>query len=139
MKMKVKIGFLLALVLTLTACSDTNQTTVNESSELVPSEVEVAKTEQYSTSIVIQEEGKVLSNISKEIKVEEGQNLLEIMKENYEVTAKDGFISVIEGYEQDEKEGKYWLYTINGEKATVGAADYELEDKDVIVWNLDGM
>ncbi len=139
MKMKVKIGFLLALVLTLTACSDTNQTTVNESSELVPSEVEVAKTEQYSTSIVIQEEGKVLSNISKEIKVEEGQNLLEIMKENYEVTAKDGFISVIEGYEQDEKEGKYWLYTINGEQATVGAADYELEDKDVIVWNLDGM
>lgn len=139
MKMKVKIGFLLTLVLTLTACSDTNQTTVNESSELVPSEVEVAKTEQYSTSIVIQEEGKVLSNISKEIKVEEGQNLLEIMKENYEVTAKDGFISVIEGYEQDEKEGKYWLYTINGEQATVGAADYELEDKDVIVWNLDGM
>ena len=139
MKMKVKIGFLLALVLTLTACSDTNQTTVNESSELVPSEVEVAKTEEYSTSIVIQEEGKVLSNISKEIKVEEGQNLLEIMKENYEVTAKDGFISVIEGYEQDEKEGKYWLYTINGEQATVGAADYELEDKDVIVWNLDGM
>ncbi len=139
MKMKVKIGFLLTLVLTLTACSDTNQTTVNESSELVPSEVEVAKTEQYSTSIVIQEEGKVLSNISKEIKVEEGQNLLEIMKENYEVTAKDGFISVIEGYEQNEKEGKYWLYTINGEQATVGAADYELEDKDVIVWNLDGM
>lgn len=139
MKMRVKIGFLLAIVLTLTACTDTNQTTVNESSELVPSEVEVAATEQYSTSIVIQEEGKVLSNISKEIKVEEGQNLLEIMKENYEVTAKDGFISVIEGYEQDEKEGKYWLYTINGEQATVGAADYELEDKDVIVWNLDGM
>lgn len=135
----MKLGFLLATVLTLTACGDTNQTAVNESSAIVSSEVEGATTETFSTSIVIQEEGKVLSNISKELKFEEGQNLLEVMKENYDVTDKDGFISVIEGYEQDEKEGKYWLYTINGEQATVGAADYALEDQDVIEWNLDGM
>lgn len=135
----MKLGFLLATVLTLTACGETNQTAVNESSAIVSSEVEGTTTETLSTSIVIQEEGKVLSNFSKELKFEEGQNLLEVMKENYDVTDKDGFISDIEGYEQDEKEGKYWLYTINGEQATVGAADYELEDQDIIEWNLDGM
>ncbi|MEG0268385.1 MAG: DUF4430 domain-containing protein [Carnobacterium sp.] len=139
MKLKMKLGFLLATVLTLTACGETNQTAVNESSAIVSSEVEGTTTETLSTSIVIQEEGKVLSNFSKELKFEEGQNLLEVMKENYDVTDKDGFISDIEGYEQDEKEGKYWLYTINGEQATVGAADYELEDQDIIEWNLDGM
>lgn len=139
MKLKIKLGFIFITLLALTACADTNQTAVNESSALVPSEVEVAATKTISTSIVLQEEEKVLSNSSKELKVEEGQNLLEVMEENYEIIAKDGFISAIEGYEQNKKEGKYWLYTINGEQATVGASDYIVEDQDIIVWNLDGM
>jgi major membrane immunogen (membrane-anchored lipoprotein) len=134
---KMKLGFLLATVLTLTACGDTSQTALNESSALVPNEVEVAMTETISTSIVLQEEGKVLSAISKDVKSEEGQNLLEVMKENYDVTVQDGLISAIESYEQNNKEGKYWMYTINGEEATIRAGDYILEDQDVIVWNLD--
>ncbi|MGB3160305.1 MAG: DUF4430 domain-containing protein [Carnobacterium sp.] len=136
---KMKITFIAFTALTLAACGTINQMTVEESSALVPSEVKVATTETITTSIIIQEEGKVLTNSSKELKSEEGQNLLEVMKENYDITAKDGFISAIDKYEQNEKEGKYWLYTINGKEATVGAADYVLEDEDVIVWNLDGI
>lgn len=139
MKDKMKLGLLLATLLTLTACGDSTQTALNESSALVPSEVKVAMTESISASIVLQEEGKVLTAISKDVKTQEGQNLLEIMEENYNLTAKDGFIFAIEGYEQNQKEGKYWLYTINGQEATVGAADYIVEDQDVIVWNLDGI
>lgn len=134
---KMKLGFLVATILTLTACGDTNQKTSNESSALIPSEVEVAMTETISTSIVLREEGKVLSAISKDVKSEEGQNLLEVMKENYDITVQDGLISAIESYEQNAKEGKYWGYTINGEGATIRASDYVLEDQDVIVWNLD--
>ncbi|WP_414838796.1 DUF4430 domain-containing protein [Carnobacterium sp. TMP28] len=138
MKNKIRLGLVLVMLLIVTACGDRNQTALNESSALVPSQIEVAMTETISASIVLQEEGKVLTTISKDVTAQEGQNLLEIMEENYDLTAKDGFISVIEGYEQNEKEGKYWLYTINGQEATVGAADYIMEDQDVIVWNLDG-
>lgn len=98
----MKLGFLLTIILTLTACGDVNQTAVDESSALVPSEIEVAKTEILSTSIVVQEEGKVLSNITKEVKVEEGQNLLEVMERNYDVVDKNDAISAIEEYEQNE-------------------------------------
>lgn len=136
---KMKSIVVVVAVLTLTACGNINQTAVEESSEIVPSKVKVATTETLSTSVIIQEEGKVLPNSSKELKSEEGQNLLEVMEENYDIVAKDGFISAIDKYEQNEKEGKYWLYTINGKEATVGAADYVLEDEDVIVWNLDGI
>jgi hypothetical protein len=138
MKNKIKLGLVLVMFLIVTACGDRNQIALNESSALVPSEIEVAMTETISASIVLQEEGKVLTTISKDVTSQEGQNLLEIMEENYDLIAKDGFISVIEGHEQNEKEGKYWLYTINGQEATVGAADYIIEDQDVIVWNLDG-
>lgn len=136
---KMKLGFLVATILTLAACGDTNQMASNESSALVPSEVEVAMTGTISTSIVLQEEGKVLSAISKDVKSEEGENLLEVMKENYDITVQDGFISAIENYEQNAKEEKYWGYTVNGEEVTIEASDYILEDQDVIVWNLDEM
>lgn len=136
---KMKLGFLVATILTLAACGDTNQMALNESSALVPSEVEVAMTGTISTSIVLQEEGKVLSAISKDVKSEEGENLLEVMKENYDITVQDGFISAIENYEQNAKEEKYWGYTVNGEEVTIEASDYILEDQDVIVWNLDEM
>lgn len=136
---KMKLVFLVATILTLAACGDTNQMASNESSALVPSEVEVAMTGTISTSIVLQEEGKVLSAISKDVKSEEGENLLEVMKENYDITVQDGFISAIENYEQNAKEEKYWGYTVNGEEVTIEASDYILEDQDVIVWNLDEM
>lgn len=31
-------------------------------------------------------------------------------------------------------DNKYWLYTINGEEATVGADQYQPENNDLIIW-----
>lgn len=136
---KIILSFLVTSILTLAACGDTNQIASDESSALVPSKVEVAMTETISISIVLQEEGKFLSAISKDVKSEEGQNLLEVMKENYDLTVEDGRIFAIENYEQNAKEKKYWRYTINGKEATKRASDYILKNQDVIVWNLGDM
>ncbi|MCP3032683.1 DUF4430 domain-containing protein [Halobacillus sp. A1] len=73
---------------------------------------------------------EVISN--EEYTVEEGTVLMEVMEENYEVEQEGGFINSIEGIAPEEDEQKAWIYTINGEDASVGAHEYELEDGDEI-------
>lgn len=139
--LKLKLGIIIATSLGLVACSETSQAPTNENSSAVSSEMAFnsSVTETVSISIQIQEEGEDLPGANKEIKAESGETLLEVMKKTYDITEKDGFVSAIEGHEQDDKAGKYWLYTVNGEQGAVGAAEYVLEDGDTIVWNLDGM
>ncbi|MHA1723919.1 MAG: DUF4430 domain-containing protein [Promethearchaeota archaeon] len=44
------------------------------------------------------------------------------------------FITSIDYLEQNEAEGKYWLYYINGDFASVSAGAYKLRDNDRIEW-----
>lgn len=67
----------------------------------------------------------------------DGEKLLDVMKRNLEVEEKDGFITSIEGHSQDENSKKYWLYTVNGDMAEVGANQLELHDKDKVVFTLE--
>ncbi len=64
--------------------------------------------------------GEAVADLSQEITAEEGTYLLEVMHENYDIEEEGGFISSIEGYEQDDANGLYWLYYINDESAEVG-------------------
>ncbi|GEL68030.1 DUF4430 domain-containing protein [Marinilactibacillus psychrotolerans] len=75
--------------------------------------------------------------INKTVELSSGKSLLAAMKEQYEVIEDEGYITSIEGYEQSQEENIYWLYEINDEFAQVGAADYTLEDGDVISWELE--
>lgn len=75
--------------------------------------------------------------IDKTVELSPGKSLLAAMKEQYEVIEDEGYITSIEGYEQSQEENIYWLYEINDEFAQVGAADYTLEDGDVISWELE--
>lgn len=75
--------------------------------------------------------------INKTVELSSGKSLLAAMKEQYEVIEDEGYITSIEGYEQSQEENIYWLYEINDEFAQVGAADYMLEDGDVISWELE--
>lgn len=68
--------------------------------------------------------------------LEEGTTLLELMKEHYRMVEEDGFVLCIEGNGQDEDEGKYWVYDVNGEMGQVGAAEYVIKDGDSIDWKL---
>lgn len=75
--------------------------------------------------------------IDKTVELSPGKSLLAAMKEQYEVIEDEGYITSIEGYEQSQEDNIYWLYEINDEFAQVGAADYTLEDGDVISWELE--
>ena len=79
-----------------------------------------------------------------QITVHEGEALIDVMKAN--VTENGGvvytngdygaYICSICGASEDPANSEYWVYTVNGEQAAVGASDYYPEDGDVIVFDL---
>ncbi|WP_182199443.1 DUF4430 domain-containing protein [Paraliobacillus salinarum] len=72
-----------------------------------------------------------------EIELSDETNLLELLKDHFDVVVqKDGFITSIEGKEQVPEDDIYWMYTINGKSANVGAAEYEVSDGDEINFDL---
>lgn len=44
------------------------------------------------------------------------------------------FVTSIDGHEQGG--GKYWLYTVNGQEATVSASQYICQDNEEVIWEL---
>lgn len=44
------------------------------------------------------------------------------------------FVEEINGLSQNKKEGKYWIYYINGKPASVGVSQYKLKENDIITW-----
>ncbi len=44
------------------------------------------------------------------------------------------FIDEINGVKSSQKDGKYWIYYINGQKAQVGISSYIIKPNDVISW-----
>ncbi|SER14231.1 protein of unknown function [Gracilibacillus ureilyticus] len=91
---------------------------------------DVSETAQITISI----EEEIIAE--KDIEINEEKNLMDLLEENFEIESDEGFITSIEGYEQNVTENKYWLYNINGEPATTGANDYQLKPGDDIVFNL---
>ncbi len=99
--------------------------------------VEVIADEKV-VSVAIYVDGESVEDLEKEVSVEEEQSVLAIMDEYYDIDgAEEGFITAIEGYEQDDSEGLYWMYYVNEEMAPVGAADYIPEESDAIEWKLE--
>lgn len=109
--------------------ADVEETPATEDAETAADEVSV------DFDILI--DGEAVADLSREITVPEGTYLLDAMEDTYELEEDGGFISAIEGYEQDVDAGRYWLYYINDETASVGAAEYELEEGDQIEWRLE--
>lgn len=110
----------------------------------VPNEEEVDETETLSEekdiTVDISVDGENIEKLSKELSVENDIDVLEIMDMNYDIEAtQDGFMEVIEDYEQDESEGLYWMFYINEETSKVGAADYIPEESDQIDWKLESV
>lgn len=45
------------------------------------------------------------------------------------------FVEEINGVKNDRTKGKYWVYSINGEKAKIGVSNYILKSNDIILWD----
>ncbi|WP_218830628.1 DUF4430 domain-containing protein [Terribacillus saccharophilus] len=126
--MKKALHMLSALLLAagiLAGCGTAEQPQQNQQAE--------QQTEQQVT-VTLSEDGEEIS--SKEVSFEEGDNLLDVMKENFEIEEDGGFITAIDGHAQDANANKYWLFTVNEEMSPVGANEVELKDGDEVVFNL---
>jgi|SRR5699024_3059358 len=94
-------------------------------------------TDQVTFTIDIVVDDEAIADLSKEVTADEDMYLLDVMEDSYDIEETDGFITSIEGHEQDEEDSRYWLYYINGESGEVGAAEYAPEEADQIEWRLE--
>lgn len=125
---KIVLSLLLStFIMVGTGCTsqtDTTQTETNQSQK---------QTEKTVTLALIEDEKEISSS---EVSVSEDQTVLEILKENFDVKEDGGFVTEIDGKEQDAKANKYWMYYINDKEADKGADSMTVSDKDVIEWRL---
>lgn len=123
-KRLLSILLLLAVAITFVGCKNNSNTDSTTSSE-------------YSLEATIELIEDGVSFKKETLNFNEGEKLLDVMKRNLEVEEKDGFITSIDSHNQDEDSNKYWLYTVNGEMAEVGANQFELHDKDEVIFTLE--
>ncbi|MFC3928194.1 DUF4430 domain-containing protein [Streptococcus caprae] len=72
------------------------------------------------------------NKVDETVDFDEGDTVMDVLKDNYDVTEKDGFITAIDGVSQDESKGLYWMFDVNGEMAPKAADQIEVKDGDVI-------
>lgn len=138
--MKKIISLFIALIF-LSGCAtdtavqeDTADTAVVE--ETTQETTSDSEAENIEVSTIFEINGENEEAMSGTYEVEAGTTLLDFMKNEFEVEESDGFIESINGYAQNPEGDLYWLYEINGEFSTVGAADYILEEDDNVSWTL---
>ena len=138
-----KLFLLLSTGLVLVGCSpDTREAPEGTETPVVEdvdgADANSSEEEQVSADILISIDGETLADLSKEITVPEGTYLLDVMEAEYDIVDEGaGFVSSINGNEHDMDAERYWLFYVNDEMASVGAADYEIEEGDVIEWKLE--
>ena len=138
-----KLFLLLSTGLVLVGCSpDTSEAPEGTETPVVEdvddADANSSEEEQVSADILISIDGETLADLSKEITVPEGTYLLDVMEAEYDIVDEGaGFLSSINGNEHDMDAERYWLFYVNDDMASVGAADYEIEEGDVIEWKLE--
>jgi len=112
---------------TMNNAGNTNQTTENNNS--------TEQTEGQIQISITANEGEETVN-EKEISIEEGAILMDVLKNNFAVEESDGFITSIDGVAASQEEQTSWIIFVNGEMAPVGAEDYELSTGDEVTFDL---
>ena len=71
-------------------------------------------------------------------KGENNKDALAILKEKAAVEQdKSGLVVGINGRKAENKNREYWSFYVNGKMASVGPADYETIDADLIEWKIE--
>nr|MBO0489046.1 DUF4430 domain-containing protein [Enterococcus sp. DIV1094] len=115
------------MLLFISGCADqTSKPTDQQTSSLVRDE---------QATITLQEDGE--DKLIKKVIFKTGQNLLAVLEENFTVEEDMGFITSINGHQQNEKEKKYWMFSVDGKNTRVGAKETILKDEQTVIFNLD--
>lgn len=120
MNKRFKTGFLALVAMLLVACS--------QGTKQIQTTPSVPKADHHVRLVVTED----TNTIDEKVSFGKGDTVLEILKDNYEVKEKDGFITAIDGIEQDTKANKYWLFKVNGKMADKGADQITVKDGDSI-------
>ncbi|MFD1039494.1 DUF4430 domain-containing protein [Virgibacillus byunsanensis] len=72
----------------------------------------------------------------KEVPIEDGAILMDVMQENFDIEEDEGFITSIEGEAPEEGEQKAWMFFVNDEMGAVGANELELQVDDRVTFDL---
>ena len=112
-------------ILILTSCS----TTYTQSASNQKEEVKTSQKQQSRYK-------KMVKTFRKRSVLQKGDDLLSILKRNFEVKEDNGFITSLEGHSQDEKNQLYWMFTVDGKSATTGAKEIKLNDGQSVIFNL---
>ncbi|GIO28484.1 DUF4430 domain-containing protein [Ornithinibacillus bavariensis] len=136
-----KLFSMLLVIVVLTGCTNDEKTESNNNS----GQNNATQNEKSNTSANSkddQEEAKVTIILSKdkeaevidekEVVIKDGDNLLAVMKANFDMVEEGGFIKAIEGIEYDEANKMSWMFSVNGEPSMVGAGDVKLNDGDTV-------
>lgn len=131
-----------SLLLVLLGACGTDGNTENATNNASQNKQTENETEEQEDTVLItisKDEGEETIN-EKEVAIEDGAILMEVMDENFELeTEFEGeFIVSIEGIGPEEDEDVAWMYSVNDEMAEVGASEYVLEADDEVVFDLQG-
>lgn len=119
---KVVLGLISFLVvLFLAACASSSQTAVEQE-------------EQFQATLVVDFGDKV---DSQEISFEQGDTVMDILEEHFEVESEAGMVTAIDGVSQDAAANTYWMYDINDELAPKGAEEMTISEGDTITFYLE--
>jgi hypothetical protein len=126
---------MLAAVLLFVGCGadDNNEEGAVSTNDTEQNEDNEAAEDTVLITISIDEGSEYVDE--KEIPVEEGDILMDVMKQNFYVEEEGGFITSIERVSAEDDEDKGWIFFINGETAMIGAEEYELSPGEEITFD----
>ncbi|MDU5509201.1 DUF4430 domain-containing protein [Enterococcus gilvus] len=125
-----------ALIFSLTLISGcTSKPSESSDSSSANETVTSSEKVEEKASITLVDGDKELSK--KQVSFEKGESLFDVLKETYAVEDDNGMITSIDGHAQDEKNNKYWVFTINDEQVNSGAKDVTLKKDDRVVFKLE--
>ncbi|MEN2464808.1 DUF4430 domain-containing protein [Ornithinibacillus sp. JPR2-1] len=133
----LKLFTVLVALVVLAACGN-DESSNNATQNQTPNENQANTTEtseqqeEATVKIVLSKDKEAEILEEKEVEINEGDILLDVMKENFNAEDKDGFITSLEGLDYDEENSMSWMFSINGESSLVGAGEVELKDGDVV-------
>lgn len=133
------------LALALVGCSspssssdNTTSTTATTTTTTTTTQASTTATTAQNTFIIqVTKDGQPIEGSPFTFNFQEGDNLLDVMKANMTIVEKDGFVTAINGVEQEPANNKYWMFDVNSVLSPVVAKEVILKDGDVVDWKLE--
>lgn len=137
-KLRLWIVSSLFIFAVLAGCGDQNDVNSNNNSNNDTNnnaEVNNNEDEEIIVLTLSKNDGDEIVS-EEEISINEGDILLDVLTEHFDVEHDGGYITSINDIEADESKKEAWFFFVNDEMAPVGAGEYELSANDKVNFDL---